>query len=94
MGAPIVAPGLALDKLFGVILMTLNDDMATRYGLPDGELVPDGKPHRTHAPGDKPGQRTGFYVSFESGEGFITSCHPHSTYVWHGSNLYGGSVVK
>jgi hypothetical protein len=94
VGAPIVAPALALDKLFEVILMTLNDDMATRYGLPDGGLVPDGKPHRAHAPGDKPGQCTGFYVAFLEDEGFFTSWHPHSTVIWHRSSLDGGRSAR
>jgi hypothetical protein len=62
--------------------MTLKDDMATRHGLPDGGIVLDGMPHRVHAHGDKPGQCTGHYLAFASGEGFITAWHPRCTFVW------------
>lgn len=94
MGAPIVAPGLAFDKLFGAILMRFKDDIQARCGLIDGIPVLDGKPHRFPAYGDKPGLDTGSYVISQDGDGFCASWHPLSTCVWRDSNLDGESVVK
>jgi hypothetical protein len=55
-----------------------------------GELFPDSKIHRFHAPGDKPGRDSGWYWLHPTGEGFCTSWHPHSTVIWHGSSHRSG----
>jgi len=94
VGASIVAPGLALNKLFGVILMSFKDDIQARCGLIDGDPVLDGKPHRFPAYGDKPGHDTGNYAISQNGDGFCASWHAHSVVIWHDSNVISGSGVK
>lgn len=54
--------------------MSLQDEIEAHCG-PIGELVPDGKPHRFHAPGDEPGHDSGWYWLLLTGEGCWGSLH-------------------
>lgn len=54
--------------------MSLQDEIEAHYG-PIGELVPDGKIHRFHAPDDEPGHDSGWYLRYPSGEGCAGSLH-------------------
>ncbi|CAE6931890.1 conserved protein of unknown function [Pseudomonas marincola] len=70
--------------------MSIKDKMQAQCGLINGEPLQDGKIHRFHAYGDRPGHDSGFYLYFPDGAACWFSKHLHSAGFCHGSDPRNG----